>query len=443
MRFQIPDKPIAVCRALHAAGFEAWLVGGAVRDLIMGREPHDWDVATNARPEQVVPLFSKVIETGLKHGTVTVVLDGEHFEVTTYRADGAYSDGRRPDDVTFIDRIDLDLERRDFTMNALAYDPLRDEMLDPFNGIGDIAGKVIATVGMASERFTEDSLRTLRAVRFAATLGFRVAPATMAAIQAHDLTVAAERIQAEMVTGLLAHEPDRFLHLLLQSGLLARIIPEMLPMVGCGQNKYHEFDVWEHTLRVVSATPEDARLRLAATLHDVAKPPTKGQHPVTGEVTFYDHEQVGAELADSILARLKFSNDDRAAVAHLIRHHLVPQLQSAASIRRWVRRVGRENVDCVLSLARADSIGKGSPKVAGTTLEYLSGLAARIADMETRDPIVANTTQLAISGNDVMMALGVGPGPMVGAKLRELLELVTDEPSLNERETLLQLLVMS
>lgn len=437
MTFNIPEKPVSICRTLDAAGFDAWLVGGAVRDLLMGREPHDWDVATNARPGQVVPLFARVIETGLKHGTVTVLLGGEHFEVTTYRTDGAYSDGRRPDGVVFIDRIEQDLERRDFTVNAIAYDPLRDYLLDPFGGASDIRAGVILAVGVAVDRFNEDSLRALRAIRFAATLRFRIDPATMTAIHACELRVAPERVQAELVKGLLAGEPDRFLHLLLQSGLLAKTLPEMLPMVGCAQNKYHAYDVWEHTLRVVAATPADVHLRLAATLHDVAKPAVKGAHPSTGETTFYDHENAGAEMADAIMARLKFSNDDRARVTHLIHHHLVPQLQSPSSIRRWVRKVGRENVADIFALARADAIGKGQARQVGTSVEYLEKLQERITAMEAEEPTVTATTQLAITGDDVMTALGISPGPDVGRVLKVLLELVTDDPAMNEREALM------
>lgn len=443
MRIVVPEKAVAVCRALRDAGFEAWLVGGAVRDSIIGREPHDWDIATNAVPEQVCALFPKVIETGLAHGTVTVVLDSDHFEVTTYRADGAYSDGRHPDSVQFVSNLGDDLARRDFTINALAYDPINDAFADPFGGVNDIAQGTIVAVGKASDRFSEDSLRMLRAVRFAAVLGFRICPETMGAIREGTLAAAAERIHDELMKGLLSSSPDRFLELLLDSGLLATILPEMLSMRACSQNKYHEFDVWGHTLWVLVATPNNAHLRLAAMFHDVAKPIVKGKHPVTGEATFYNHEQIGAEMTDSIMSRLKFSNEDRQRVVHLVRNHLVPNLESSASIRRWVRKIGRENVDAVLTLAYADALGKGIPGSFRHNAEYLNKLREKIAALEIAAPIVTKESQLAINGRDVMEAMGIGPGPAVGAKLRELMEAVLDDPSLNTRENLIGLIEVS
>lgn len=440
MNIKPPKNAMVICRALSDAGFESYLVGGCVRDSIMGREPNDWDIATNARPEQVTELFSKVIETGLAHGTVTVILDGESFEVTTYRVDGDYSDGRRPDSVEFSDSITTDLSRRDFTINAIAHDPLRLATIDPFGGLCDIASGTIRAVGVADERFKEDSLRTLRAVRFAATLGFSIEPETFSSIQRTWLSVSNERVMIELVKGLACDAPSRFMTMLLDSGILAQILPEMLPMVGCGQNKYHEFDVWRHTLSVLDHSPIDTCIRLAAMLHDVAKPTVKGTHPRTGEVTFYDHENIGADVADSILRRLKFSNEVRETVVHLIRHHLVPALKSPPSVRRWVRKVGLENVPLIIALARADCAGKGTPKTVGTPMSYLDELEKSIDSMRCDGPIVTSSNQLAITGNDVMSAMGIGPGPDVGRRLRELLELVTDHPEMNERDTLLSIL---
>jgi tRNA nucleotidyltransferase (CCA-adding enzyme) len=249
--------------------------------------------------------------------------------------------------------------------------------------------------------------------------------------------VSAERIRDEFVKGVMSQDPEMFLNLLLESGMLSHVVPEMMAMPGMQQNKYHEFDVWTHTCKVVAATPACSHLRLAAVFHDIAKPSTKGQHPNTGEVTFYGHEEAGAEMACAIMERLKFSNNDRDNVAHLIRHHLVPTLRSAASVRRWVRRVGRENVDSILALSRADVAGKGKPRELGTTLEYLDEIQNQISELEVHVPIVTRASRLAVTGNDVMVALDIGPGPGVGAKLRELLGLVTDDPSLNERDILM------
>ncbi|MEN6535525.1 MAG: CCA tRNA nucleotidyltransferase [Bryobacteraceae bacterium] len=438
----IPAKPIEICQQLRGSGYEAWLVGGAIRDSLMGRDPHDWDVATNARPEQVSALFERVIDTGLQHGTVTVVLGDERFEVTTYRADRAYSDGRHPDDIRFVNTIDEDLARRDFTMNAIAYDPISGETRDPFFGQADIERRVIRAVGDAEARFREDGLRMLRAARFVSTLGFNLSSYTEISINDQvPLNVAPERIHDEICKALVGEFPDRFLQVLANTGLLNRILPEMVPMIACLQNSYHEFDVWEHILCVVAATPPDLHLRLAAMFHDVAKPQTKGVHPKTGEATFYEHEEVGAVVADSIMDRLRFSNDDRQAVTHLIRHHLIQYTPHwiNSTIRRWVRNVGAENVGSLLALGRADIAGKGNARreLNPSTLDELE---RRIDELSIEAPIVTNATQLAITGQDVMRELEISPGPAVGAKLRELLELVTDDPDLNTRERLLELL---
>jgi len=388
-----PRNAIEICRTLHDAGFESYLVGGAVRDSLIGRNPNDWDIATNALPIQVASCFGKVIETGIEHGTVTVIIDGDGFEVTTYRIDGDYSDGHRPDSVLFSNSITEDLARRDFTMNAIAYDPLSGDTVDPFFGVRDIENRIVRAVGNPDDRLREDTLRALRAVRFASVLEFDIDRPTLDAISRCKLSVSAERIRVELVKGLCSVKPSRFLVILRRFGLLEQIIPELLPAFGCGQNKYHEHDVWCHTLLVTDATPNTERLRLAGMLHDVSKPSVKGAHPVTGEATFYEHEKVGAD-----------------------------------------------NVADIIALAKADHIGKGNPACIGMTAGYLDNLAERISTMREESTMVTDTVQLAVNGSDVMLALGIGPGPMVGAKLREMLELVIDDPSLNERSTLLDML---
>ena len=440
MNINPPRNAIEICRTLHDAGFESYLVGGAVRDSLIGRNPNDWDIATNALPIQVASCFGKVIETGIEHGTVTVIIDGDGFEVTTYRIDGDYSDGRRPDSVLFSNSITEDLARRDFTMNAIAYDPLSGDTVDPFFGVRDIENRIVRAVGNPDDRLREDTLRALRAVRFASVLEFDIDRPTLDAISRCKLSVSAERIRVELVKGLCSVKPSRFLVILRRFGLLEQIIPELLPAFGCGQNKYHEHDVWCHTLLVTDATPNTERLRLAGMLHDVSKPSVKGAHPVTGEATFYEHEKVGADVTDAILRRLKFSNEDRERIVSLVRHHLVPELKSPASVRRWVRKVGTDNVADIIALAKADHIGKGNPECIGMTAGYLDNLAERISTMREESTMVTDTVQLAVNGSDVMLALGIGPGPMVGAKLREMLELVIDDPSLNERSTLLDML---
>jgi tRNA nucleotidyltransferase (CCA-adding enzyme) len=437
----IPHYPTHICEHLQNIGHAAYCVGGSVRDTLMGREAHDWDIATSALPEQVAAAFPRVVPTGLQHGTVSVIFDGEAYEVTTFRSDGDYSDGRRPDGVRFVKTIEEDLARRDFTINAIAFDPVTGDMVDPFGGQGDITARVLRCVGNPLERFSEDGLRCLRAVRFAATLGFALDPATKAAIpECLDVfrQVAAERVTAEWLKAIMAPVPSVAFRLMAETGLLEVTAPEFVPSFGCGQNRYHAFDVWTHVLSVLDATTPDPVVRLAALFHDVDKPTCKGTHPKHGDVTFYNHEDVGAETTDAIMRRMKFSTETRERVVHLVRHHLVMYERgwSAASIRRWVRKIGRDNVDQLMALARADIAGKGPAQVPldATLLDHL---AERLATLQVNQPIVQNTAELAISGRDVMQEWGIGPGPQIGAALRELLELVTDRPELNEREALL------
>lgn len=441
----IPHYPTLICETLQRAGHTAYCVGGAVRDRLMGREAHDWDIATSARPDLVKALFPRVEPTGLQHGTVSVIFDGAAYEVTTYRADGDYSDGRRPDAVTFVDTIEEDLARRDFTVNAIAYDPIGGDLVDPFGGQSDIDHRLIRCVGDPKERFAEDGLRILRAARFMSTLGFEPEADTLRAmIECAPMVdgLAAERIQAEFCKAIMGANPAVAFRVLAGTGALERIIPEFAAMYGCGQNRYHAYDVWTHTLAVLNACPADLVVRLAALFHDVDKPTCKGAHPKHGDVTFYNHEEMGAETTDAIMRRLKFSTDVRESVVHLVRHHLVRYERgwAAAAIRRWVRSVGRNNVASLLALARADIIGKGPAEVPldATVLDHL---AERLATMEIREPIATNAAQLAIGGNDVMVTLGIPPGRAVGEKLRELLDLVTEDPQLNTREALLAALV--
>ncbi len=442
-----PEKVLAICHRLRGSGFQSWLVGGAVRDLFMGREPHDWDIATNARPDAVCGLFDRVVETGIQHGTVSVIVDGEPFEVTTFRGDGAYTDGRRPDSVTFLDTIEEDLARRDFTINAIAYDPISGERRDPFGGRDDINLGCVRAVRDAGYRFREDGLRMLRAARFAATLGFYISPDTklgMAQNVAMLDGIAAERVQPEWAKALLSRAPSVFLEALRSTGLLWHTVPEMEPMVGCEQNRYHQFDVWGHSMRVLDATDADPALRLAAVFHDVSKPATKGKHPTTGEATFYEHETVGAGVADRILERMRFPNEQRQRAVHLILHHLVPYNKgmSGAAIRRWLRRIGGlENLGPLLQLARADIAGKGQA-VQEMNSGLLDELERRIGAMGELAPIVTSTTALAVNGADVMSTLGIAPGKRVGEVLRTLLEAVTNDPELNTRERLIGWLML-
>jgi tRNA nucleotidyltransferase (CCA-adding enzyme) len=443
----VPAPLLHLCQILRSAGFEAWLVGGCVRDSLMGREPHDWDVATKAKPEQTAALFADTVPIGGHCGTVAVKLGGESYEVTPFRSDGAYTDGRHPDSVRFVETLDEDLSRRDFTMNAVAYDPIDARWHDPHGGKGDIERRKIRAVGISSERFTEDALRILRALRFMATLGFKLSGATgNGMVECREMlrSLAPERVHDEWRKTMTAERPSVAFDAMASLGLLEQVAPEFLPSIGCAQNRYHAFDVWGHSMRVLDATPaSDIALRFAGLFHDIAKPATKGIHPETGDATFYNHEEVGAEMTDGILRRLKFSNEDRERIVHHVRWHLIPYESgwSAASIRRWVRRVGLGNVKSLCELGRADLAGKGTSllDMRGSALDELE---QRIATMQINQPIATSTSALAISGKDVMATLGIGPGPQVGAELRRLLELVTETPELNTREQLIGLLAV-
>jgi len=442
---RIPDDVLSVCARLRASGHEAFLVGGAVRDLLLERPTQDYDVATSARPEQVMKVFGRrfTVPTGLQHGTVTVVTErGRNVEVTTYRGEGAYSDGRRPDQVFFVGSIDEDLARRDFTINALAYEPAAALLRDPWHGEADLSARVIRAVGDPIARFREDGLRTMRAVRLAAQLEFSIEPHTLAAIPpAIEVfrKVSAERVRDELYKLLSADKPSVGLRLMLETGLLAEVLPELLEGRGVAQNRFHRYDVLEHTLRTVDETPaRDPVVRLSALLHDVAKPRTAEPRPeAPGENTFYRHEIIGADVADAVCRRLKLPNRDRERVCLLVAQHMFfyqPEW-SDGTVLRFLRRVGPENVPDLFALRVGDVHARGMGE---DPERELGELRRRIEEAMARQAAL-KVSDLAISGTDVMAALGCPPGPVVGDVLRALLERVTDDPALNTRAALLAL----
>jgi tRNA nucleotidyltransferase (CCA-adding enzyme) len=448
LQASVPGEVRELCQRLKEAGHRSWLVGGCVRDELLREEGSaedashrgDWDIATSARPEQVQKLFRRVIPTGIQHGTVTVLMRDGQYEVTTLRGETSYSDGRRPDAVYFVDDIKDDLARRDFTINAIAYDVLEDRLIDPFDGAQDLAKRLLRAVGVASERFAEDGLRVLRGARFAATLELEIEPSTAQAIQPSldsYRKVSAERIRDEWLKTMKAKKPSRAFELMKNHGILAVTAPEMLESVGCEQNKYHAFDVWGHAMSCLDSAPRAAVLRVAALLHDIGKPRSRAFSDKTNDYTFYEHERIGAEMVEPLLSRLRFSNEERQRIVALVRHHLIcyDSSWSDAAVRRWIRRVTPELVPDLYLLNEADVRGKG--RDASPDLEALSALKAHVERILAAGAAFS-TKDLAIDGRVLMQELGMKPGPDLGRILKALLDEVVDDPSKNQRDVLLE-----
>lgn len=435
---KVPPHVFRIRDVLARSQKRAWVVGGCVRDLLRGKPPSDWDVCTDATPQELMKLFPRAIPTGLQHGTVTVVLDREHYEVTTLRGEGAYSDGRRPDAVHFVSDIDQDLARRDFTVNAIAIAADTGAIVDPFGGQRDLEAKVIRAVGKAEERFSEDGLRVLRAARFCATLGFSLDPATKAAIEPTLGTykkVSPERVRDEWMKAMKAPKPSVAFDVMLETGIIGVTCPELLEGVGLEQNKFHAYDVWKHSLECMDACPHDAILRIAGLFHDVGKPRSRAFSDKTNDYTFYDHDRIGAEMVEPIATRLKFSNDERTRITHLVRHHLFHYDKwTDATVRRWIRRVGKDRLEDLFFLNYADAVAKG--KDATSSFEALAALKLHVEKV-LAEGAALSTKDLAIDGNVLMKDLAMKPGRAIGTVLAQLLEDVTSDPSLNTRERLM------
>ena len=436
MKPRFPKALYDLAGVFSEAGYACFVVGGALRNLSMGEKPEDYDIATDATPLQVQRLLRRTIPTGIKHGTVTVLFRGDSFEVTTFRTEGPYSDGRRPDAVEYVGSIGEDLSRRDFTINGMAYDLINRRFVDPFDGRGDIRRRLIRAIGSPRERFAEDGLRLMRCVRFAGRLGFEIDEDTYHALEAEVArirVVSPERIREEFTKTLLADDPTWGLTLLAESGLMKEILPELYRTKNTPQDRGVDKDVLGHSMRSAAAAPaESLTLRLAALLHDIGKYATQEGEP-PGPLTFHGHEAVSAEEAEAILKRLRYPNAVVEEVCHLIRHHMIryEESWSDGAVRRFVRTIGRDHLDAWFALRRADALGKGTRPRSAPGLE---SLAQRIEKVVKADSALS-VKDLAVSGDD-LASWGIPRGPEMGTVLRALLETVLDDPEQNERERL-------
>ncbi len=429
----IPENVRAVLRTLEAAGHEAWCVGGCVRDAMLGKTPEDWDVTTSAPPQETLTVFGSQAEpTGLKHGTVTVKTPGGPVEVTTYRIDGMYRDHRRPESVTFTRSVEEDLARRDFTVNAMAWN-LRGELRDPFGGREDLRRGLLRCVGDPDRRFQEDALRILRGLRFSSALGLAIESGTAAAVLRNREglgDIAPERIQVEFFKLLPGKQAAEVLRGYPE--VFGVFWPELLAMVGFDQrNRHHCYDVWEHTLHALDAVPGDLVLRCTMLLHDVGKPDSFTLDEA-GVGHFYGHPAVSRDLADGMLRRLKCGTDFRETVVRLVEWHDKDIPRTDKSIRRALRILGEEDLRRLILVKRADNLGQ-APEFWERQREL--DKAEKILDKLLAEDACFSLKQLAVKGGD-LLALGFS-GPAVGAALEELLEKVMDGALPNERGALL------
>lgn len=435
IRIPLPEQVTGVIKTLRSAGFEAWAVGGCVRDSLLGRVPDDWDITTSARPEQVKRLFPRTADTGIRHGTVTVLLGRTGYEVTTYRVDGKYEDGRHPKEVAFTASLEEDLKRRDFTVNAMAYSA-EEGLVDLFGGMQDMSRGVIRCVGDPAARFSEDALRLMRAVRFSAQLNYEIEPGTGAAICALAPTlrrISAERIRTELVKLLCSDHPER-LCLCYETGLTAVFFPEFDRMMETEQhNPHHCYTVGEHTLHALAETAPDKTLRLAALLHDVGKPATRTADGA-GVDHFYGHAEAGAGIARTVLRRLKFDNETADRVVRLVRAHDVKIEPGRKYMRRALHRLGTDLFPALFDLKEADLKAQSAYEREKKQAQLETMRRDYAAVLAAGDCV--SLKGLAVNGSD-LLAAGLSPGRELGNVLQELLDQVIEDPSRNTREYLL------
>lgn len=443
MAIQLPDKVYKIIETFHKAGFQAYAVGGSVRDVLLGKETKLWDLTTNATPEQIQELFPQSFYDN-DFGTVGVKIYGQNeelediFEITPFRTEGSYSDSRHPDSVTWGKTIEEDLARRDFTINAIAltinFETKETVLIDPFNGQQDLKNGIITAVGDPNIRFNEDALRLMRGIRIGTQLGFQIEQKTWSAIKSnsHLITkVSSERIRDELVKILSSQYPADGIKLLQNSLILEKIIPELVKGVGVHQNgTHHVDDVFNHSLNALKfCKSKNWVVRFATLLHDIGKPVTFRE--VNGKATFYNHETVGAHIAKEIANRLHFKKEDRDKIYMLVRWHMfsVSEFLTDAAIRRFIRRVGPENTSDMLDLRIADRLGSGSTETSWRLEEFKE----RIIEVQKHIPSV---NDLKVNGFDVMKILNITPGPKIGEILNLLFEEIMEDPSKNEVEYL-------
>jgi len=433
MKITLPPRVEFIINELEKEGYEAFAVGGCIRDSILEKKPNDWDITTNALPEAIIKTFKHTIPTGIKHGTITVMIDNLPFEVTTYRIDGEYTDNRHPDEVIFTSKLEEDLSRRDFTINAMAYNYSKG-LVDPFNGLEDLREGIIKTVGNAHDRFNEDALRMIRAIRFSCQLGFHIEDKTFEAIKLNcELikNVSIERIREEFSKILLSKEPSRGIENLRIGGLLQYFLPEVLTMFGFDQrNPHHDKDVYYHTLMVMDNTEPRLALRLGALFHDIAKPVTFTLDE-KGIGHFYGHELKGKDMCEYILKRLRYDNDTIKKVSNLVYDHMsrYSNLKSS-TIKKVITRVGKENLEDLFNLQEAD-IKASAPPFDFSGIHHLRKKSKEI--LEHKEPLTVK--DLLLKGDD-LIRLGLKPGKLIGEILNHLMEKVLEDPKLNKKDQL-------
>jgi putative nucleotidyltransferase with HDIG domain len=443
---KIPKEVLNITETLEKAGFEAYVIGGCVRDLLLGNTPKDWDVTTNATPEQIQKLFEETFYEN-EYGTVGVVV--EHptdeslrvIEVTPYRLEAKYSDSRHPDSVTFGTSLEEDLKRRDFTINAIAYSPSKKELVDLFGGQEDLKRRTIRAVGKPEERFKEDALRILRAVRLSTELHFMIERETESAMAKTSATlerIARERIRDEFVRILISERPMEGLLLAHELGILKYIDTNLERGIGIEQNQAHKYNVFEHNLRTLQHAADKnwpLPVRLASLFHDISKPETRRFSKEKNDWAFHGHDVVGARLTKKILSHLRFSNDIIEKVVKLVRWHMFfsdPEQVTLSAVRRTIRNIGEENIDDLLNLRICDRIGTGRPKEQPFRFRKYKSMV----EEALRDPL--SVGMLEIDGNHIMEITGEKPGPRIGFMLHALLDEVLDDPKRNTKEYLTQ-----